>query len=315
MLLFQRKNTEQDTEEKQQTTLHKKIMFLKYQTISYNIVGKRVLKNRSFNNLNSRLKMAAINMTAGVYLSLMIVTGILSTIIAFLLSTLVFLFLLHSPNALLFIFIITIVTGMSSFGFFPFLLRSKISSRRINIDQELPFVLSELSILASTGLTPIKIIRRIAQRDEIGVSHEEFKKIIYKIDIDGKDIITALSETAKDSPSSLFRETLWDLSNMIHQGGDLDEYLRKKADSTMQLKRDIQKEFIEQLGTYSEIYITLVLVGILMIAIGAFLMDVMGSNVAGLTPDSLLMILAYGLVPIVVIAINVIVSSAYSKSG
>jgi archaeal flagellar protein FlaJ len=196
----------------------------------------------------------------------------------------------------------------------PMTISSKISTRKKQIEQNLPFVLSELSILASTGLTPIKIFRHMATRTTTDTITKEFKKIIYKIDIEGKDIITAISESAKESPSQRFKETLWDIGNMIHQGGDLDLYLRQKADSTMDFIRGIQKEFIEKLGTYSEMYMSLVLTGTLFIAIAAFLIDAMQTTIAGIDANTLLLILAYFLIPVVIIVVNIIISLAYAKS-
>jgi len=153
-----------------------------------------------------------------------------------------------------------------------------------------------------------------AEKDKTALNLE-FRKIIFKIDIEGKDIISSLGETARETPSDIFREALWDLGNMIHQGGDLDLYLRQKADATMQLRRDIQKEFIEKLGTYSELYISLVLVGTLFLGIGVFLIDALGSSVGGLNSETLLLFLSYLLIPASVISVNVIVSMAYSKNG
>jgi flagellar protein FlaJ len=287
----------------------------RYKTISYRLIGKRLTKNRRFDRLSELLKMANVKYPPGVYLSLIIITGTLVTLISLILFTFLFNILLQSQNWLYYVLILTGITSGISFAFYPMVIKSKISSRRTQIDHELPFILSELSILASTGLTPIKIMRHMAERGETTTIYSEFRKIIYKIDVEGKDIITAISIAAKETPSNTFREALWDLSNMIHEGGDLDEYLRKKADTTLQLKRDIQKEFIEKLSTYSEMYISLVLISVLFIGIAAFLLDAMGSTAAGLNADSLLLLLAYGLIPIAVFAINVIVSMAYSKSG
>jgi hypothetical protein len=102
---------------------------------------------------------------------------------------------------------------------------------------------------------------------------------------------------------------------MIHQGGNLDVYLRNKADTTMELKREIQKEFIEKLGSYSEIYISLVLIGVIMIGIATFLMDAMSTEVAGLNADALLLVLAYVFIPFVILLIDIIIALAYSKTG
>jgi flagellar protein FlaJ len=191
----------------------------------------------------------------------------------------------------------------------------KISNRKTNIERELPFILSELSILASTGLSPIGILRKMAKRNENDIISAEFRRIIYKIDVEGKDLISALSEAASETPSYLFRENLWDLANMIHQGRNLDEYLRMKADQVMQIQREIQKSFIEKLARYSEMYISLVLVGILFLSIGAYLIDAMGSTMMDLDADGIFMLLTYGIIPLAVLVTFMIVSMAYSKSG
>lgn len=286
----------------------------RYKAFCYHFLGKKLMKKEKFENIDRKLKMANVKYTPEVYISVIITSGFIITCVSALFYFLLFNFLFATPNWIFFVLILTSMTGGMSFAFFPFVVTSKISNRKLQINKELPFILSELSILASTGLSPIKIFRSIVTQDEQNIMNSELKKIIYKIDIDGKDIITAISETAKESPSEVFRETLWDIANMIHQGGDLDGYLRNKADSSMQLKRDVQKEFIEKLGTYSELYISLVLVGVLFLGIAAFLIDAMGSTMGGITSDTLLLLLSFGLIPVAIIVINIIVASAYSKN-
>lgn len=286
-----------------------------YKTIAFHTVGWKTKKQKTNENLSIKLKKADLPFTPELYHAVILFTLLLVVPPALLLFYFIFNVLIQSSQWILYTLALTAITAIFAGAYFPFVVQSKISNRKQQINKELPFALSELSILASTGLTPIKIFRQIAQREEQSTLTNEFKKIVYKTDIEGKDLITALSESAKESPSDEFREALWDIANMIHQGGDLDVYLRDKADTSMQLKRDIQKEFIEKLGTYSEMYISLVLVGILFIGIAAFIMDAMGATMAGLSSESLLLALTYGLIPLAVIAINIIVSMSYSKSG
>ncbi len=286
-----------------------------YKRFSYKLLGKYFDKTEKNEKLVDKLRRANVNMTPGVYVSTIIFTGTLVTIISLFIFTIIFNLLIHSPNWLLYVLFLTALTGIISYIFLPFVVSSRISSRKTQLDHELPFILSELSILASTGLTPIKMMRRMTDRDFNPATKNEFKKIVYKIDVEGKDIITAMSESAKESPSQLFRETLWDITNMIHQGGNLDVYLRNKADTTMELKREIQKEFIEKLGSYSEIYISLVLIGVIMLGIATFLMDVMSAEFGGLNADAILLLLAYLFIPLVIIVIDIIISLAYSKTG
>jgi flagellar protein FlaJ len=127
----------------------------KYKTFCYHILGKRLTKNQRFERITESLKMANVKYTPGVYLSVIIITGLLVTLLSFLMFTILFYILLRTPTWPYFVLILSGMTGGISFAFLPMVIRSRISSRKTQIDHELPFTLSELSILASTGLTPI----------------------------------------------------------------------------------------------------------------------------------------------------------------
>ena len=260
-----------------------------------------------------KLRRANLSLSPGLYFAMIIIAGVIAGAISIVASILVFFIILNLSSALLItIVIVAIAIGMAA-AILPISVSMRISNRKAKIDQELPFTLSELSIIASTGLAPVQVIRRMANRSQNEAMMNEFRKIVYKIDIEGKDIVTALGETARESPSDALRGTLWDLSNMIHQGGDLDEYLRGKADEVMGLKRDIQREFIEKLATISDVYITLVLVGVLFVVVAAYLLDIMGDEFAGIDANTALLMLTFFIIPVAVIAIGLVVSSAFSK--
>ena len=286
----------------------------KYKKISYRLFGKKY-EQKKHPNLEENLTKADMNYTPSIFYSVITLTTIIVTITSIPIFYLIFNTIIQHEMWPLYTIGLTTINTFTSIIIFPLLLKMRISNKKMRTEQDLPFALSELSVLASTGLTPIKIVRHMAKNSGSPVMKQEFQKLVHKIDIEGKDIVTAVGEVAKETPSNTFRETLWDLANMIHQGGDIDTYLREKADQTMQLRRDIQEEFINTLGTYSEIYISLVLIGVLFIGIAAFLLDALGETAMGIDAETLLMLLAYGLIPVSVIFVNVIISSAYSKSG
>jgi len=286
----------------------------RYEGLCYGLLGERIDRDGQDELLQSRLKQAGINVSPGMYKSLTIVSTVIASVGSFALSILLFYVLVGSPFWWTYVLLVTGASAGSVFGGFRFLLSTRIANRKDRLDRELPFTLSELSVLASTGASPIRLIRRMAQRDHDPAMTGEFKQVIYRTDIQGKDLITALAETAKDSPSPSVREAFWDLANMIHQGGNLDEYLRAKADAVLQLKRLVQKQFIERLSTFLDMYVALVLVGVLMIAVGAFLINAFGQTAAGLDADQLLQLLAFGLVPLAVVMTVMMISIAYARA-
>jgi flagellar protein FlaJ len=286
----------------------------RYRTFCYHVLGERLDRGEPNEILADRLKQAGINATPGMHRSVEILTTVFSVVAAFAVGLVVFRLFIHIPDWYAYLALLVGITFAAVLLGFRFLLSTRIANRKDRLDRELPFTLSELSVLASTGTSPIRLMRRMAQRDHDPAMTAEFQKIVYKTDVQGKDLITALAETAKESPSTSVRESFWDLANMIHQGGNLDEYLRNKSDDVMKLKRLIQKEFIERLSTFLDMYVSLVLVGVLMIAVGAFLINALGSTAAGLDANELLLLLTFGLVPVAVVMTIVLISIAYSKA-
>jgi archaeal flagellar protein FlaJ len=285
-----------------------------YGTFCYRLVGSRFDEGGGSELLAERLKQAGMDITPGMYTSIVVLSTIFAVVGALAFSMLLFILLLKIPDWYGYVGLVTGITLIAVIGASRFLISTRIANRKEQLDRELPFTLSELSVLASTGMSPIQLVRRMAKRDHDPAMTLEFKRVVYRTDVEGKDLITALAETAKQSPSTSVRESFWDIANMIHQGGNLDEYLRSKSDDVLKLKRFAQKEFIERLSTFLDMYVSLVLVGVLMIAVAAFLINALGSTAAGLSANELLLLLTFGLVPVAVSMTIIMISMAYARA-
>jgi archaeal flagellar protein FlaJ len=286
----------------------------RYRRFCYRLLGERPERGEGSELLAERLKRAGVNVSPSVHTAMLVMTALLSATVAAAVAFLLFFELLRSGNWYVYVAVLASVGAVSVVAGFRFLLDTRIANRKDQLERELPFSLSELSVLASTGTSPIRLIRHMAQRDHDPALTATFRQVAYKADVQGKDLISALAETAKESPSTSVRDTLWDLANMIHQGGNLDEYLRSKSEDVLRFKRLVQKEFIERLSTFLDMYVSLVLVGVLMIAVGAFLLNALGSTAAGLNANELLLLLTFGLVPVAVAMTIIMVSMAYARA-
>lgn len=286
----------------------------RYRTFCYRLIGERLDRATDLEDIAERLKQAGVNATPGMHRAVLIITTLIALVTSSAFSLVVFLVLLRSPIWYEFTGALVLIAVGSVLIAFQFLLGSRISNRKEELDRELPFSLSEMSVLASTGMSPIQLVHRMARRKHDPAMTSEFKKVVYKTDIQGKDLISALAETAKESPSTSVREAFWDIANMIHQGGNLDEYFRAKSDDVLKLKRLIQKEFIERLTTFLDMYVSLVLIGVLMIAVGAFLINSFQSTAAGLNANELLLLLTFGLVPTATAVTSILISIAYARA-
>ena len=286
----------------------------RYRNLAFRLFGERLERPEGSEILAERLKRAGVNVTPALHTAMLLLTALIATAVCSGVAFLLFFEVLHEPQWYLYVLLLAAVGAGSVAAGFRILIDTRIANRRDQLERELPFSLSELSVLASTGTSPIRLVRHMAQRDHDPAISATFRRVAYKADVQGKDLITALAEAAKESPSTAVRDTFWDLANMVHQGGNLDEYLRSKSDDVMRMKRLVQKEFIERLSTFLDMYVSLVLVGVLMIAVAAFLLNAIGSTAAGLNADELLLLLTFGLVPVAVAMTIIMVSMAYARA-
>jgi pilus assembly protein TadC len=285
-----------------------------YKLACYRFVGRHLETARD-EDLSNKLAQSGLAESAGHFRALILVSALAAALVALPLLELVLTFAFGLDHPLIVASALALLVGGLVAAAFPFVLSARVENRRGKLEAELPFSLSELAVLASIGLSPIELIRRMAQRDHDAAMTSEFRRVAYKADMQGMDLITALAETAKESASPMVRQVLWDFANMIHQGGDLDAYLRQQSDEVLEHKRVVQKQFIDKLGTYSDIYITVVLIGIIFVSVGVFLLDAFSMTAGGLGADTLLLLLTFGVVPVVTIVLAILLGTAHQKAG
>lgn len=281
------------------------------QVASYRLVGRHFERERP--HLTATLDRAGFSFSPGLYQGMMLCAGFAAFLLFGLLAAIGFALVMGPLGAAYGVLVGAVAGGLSAAAF-PFVVRSRIQNRSHAIDKELPFALSELSVLAGIGLSPITLMRRMATRKHDPATTGAFRQITAMVDTEGRDLVTAMAETARKSPSDALRTTLWDMANLMHQGGDLETYLKGQSETVLVQVRASQKSFTEQLGTYADMYISIVLLGIMFLAIGAFLIDAFRTTAGPLTADGLLLVLTWGLGPIVVIVLGLLLSSAHGSS-
>lgn len=228
----------------------------------------------------------------GTFIAMEIITPIIGTVIAFIISSILFIFIPCNISP----FHIALLTGLMILGIFPLTMHVKTYNKKVRIDNELPYVLAHMSIMAATGATPLKTIGNIAVSDYGDIS-SEFRKVLYKTNVQGEDAITALNQLAMVTPSIIFRELCLDLANLIHAGGGLKQYLEDKTAYLLERRRRMEKQFADSLAMYAEFYVG----GIMMVAIigiiGIITAGALGISVGDLPIDTVFGIFIYGIVP------------------
>ncbi len=127
------------------------------------------------------------------------------------------------------------------------------------IESELPFFITIVTLLATSGFGPYTIFKKIKDLELLPNVRIESIKILKKIDILGKDPLTVMAET-RASGSRGFGEFLSGWVSTIQSGGDVVNYLKTKMDTAFEIYESQQKELAGKVQTLVETYMTMQIV-------------------------------------------------------
>lgn len=233
----------------------------KYAEFCYDQVGPYALKFLdSFEGLRPQLNKAGIQLSLPEYVSMMMFTSVLATLVSTIFFSLIFM-IGAGVSGLIMGISIGAILGGGSMVFFYILPSLKISNRASKIEDNLPFAVMYLSTLSGTGTSVTEMFKNLAESDEYEEISDEAEKIHRDIDSFGLDVGEALTQGAERAPSDNFEEVLWGMNHTITTGGSLREFLDQRASSLMEDYERRIDEFSEQLSLLVEMYIILVIVG------------------------------------------------------
>lgn len=260
-------------------------------------------------DLSKSLYQANLDMTPGMFISVAVVTSLIVTIVVTFIS-----FLIFYTMDLLTIFVLPVITFFVCIAGFPFALYNTISSKNMNIQHEMPFAISYMSVLSSGGSTPVEIIRRVAEEDYGEVSIE-FAKVIFRIEYLGEDAISAVSHLIQNTSSEVLRTICIDLSNAMQAGGGLQSYLEVKSKELMTMRRETLKLFVDSLSIYGEGYLSGIIMLVIMVVLTIVIASALGLDLKVMTPRQMFDLFVYLSIPFINIIFLILVWMQYSGSA
>lgn len=169
---------------------------------------------------------------------------------------------------------------LTIFLLFILYLRVKGWERKRKIDGHLPYAISWMSFMASAGVIPYMIFRKLAETEKFfGEVSQDAKLVVRDVELLGFDFISALHNLASTTPSTHLRTFIQGATTNALSGGEMGTYFVSKAREAMEENRKKFAEFIETLGLVSEVYIIgLVAAPILVIVMFAAMMMLGGAS-------------------------------------
>lgn len=258
------------------------------------------------------LRASGIKVLSKTYISMIF----LSSVIAFFAVTLLASAFYSAPNILIQvvrgIFIGALGAGITAvvMYFYP---SSIAKTKETAIKADLPFVIINMSAVAGSGAKPISIFKTILSSDEYPGLRDEIKKIVNYVNLFGYDLSTALRAVARDTPSLRFKDVLDGIVNTISSGGDLKEYLNAMADESLTTYKLERQKAVEQVGTYSDIYTTILIAAPLLFFVTLAIIQTMGGQIGGISVASIATIGTYLVIPLLNVGFIVFMSAVQPK--
>ena len=277
------------------------------------------IEKGSFERLNRSLKKAGMDISIRAYLGSAIICSILVGVFSFFLATVGSILLLVDANptaqlqdqlfpSVLIGTIIGVICGIIVILPFLYWPQMKAADRKILIEAGLPSTASYLSAMSSSGVPPTRLFYSLAGEASVAPEiSKESKRITRDIEIFGYDILKAIRTASERSPSERFSKFLDGMSATITSGGDITFFLSAESKALMKLKEEETKEFIEQLGVLSEIFMIIgVVAPLFFIVIIAILAVISPETTAG---TAIMVMLTYVIMPILLMVMILLIST------
>lgn len=212
-------------------------------------------------------------------------------------ATILFFSIFAFPLALGFLFLMNVAFGLNivivfvlaflialatpiAFYFYP---RSLIGEKQAKIRQDLPFALVHMSAVAGSGAAPISIFELLVESDEYPELKKEIKKVLNYVNLFGYNLSNALRNVALTTPSEELKELLNGIISTIETGGDLKDYLKEKSEDALNQYRLDRKKQVEALGTFSEVYTSILIAAPLLLLVTLAIINSIGGQIGGVS--------------------------------
>ena len=227
-----------------------------------------------------------LSMFIGYFISLAVASILIFTVFKF--------NILISVSSIIFIpFIVAILIFIVGI-FYPY---QKVLNRGTSIATNLPFALSHMGAIASSGVPPTAIFKLLSEFKEYDVLADEMEKIVRNIEVFGLDPVTAMREVAKRTPSEKFKQLLLGIATTIEGGGDLKTYLKNAGEQSLFTWRAKRQKYLQQLSAYAEFYTGLLIAAPLFLVALFSVMYMIQPQLAGFDILQLMKISIYLLIP------------------
>src|SRR3989338_3893693 len=235
-------------------------------------------------NLRSALQKADVKVLYEIYIGRMAFFSLATLFLAFISLTVnsVILAGVGIIGAMIGALITSIVVSAAvavAFYYYPYQI---ISTKKNNIEGNMPFAVNHMAAIASSGVPPFILFKLIANVPEYGQVTNEMKRVVRNIEVFGMDMVSGIKNVADRTPSQEFSQFLYSVVSNIETGGDIKRFFENYAKETMDNYRIKRDKYIKTLSTYADFYTAVLIAAPLFFISILSIMAIIGGSVLGI---------------------------------
>ncbi len=253
----------------------------------------------SFKPLSSHIKYANMKILLKTWICMSILTAVILYFVS--LISLVILFNFVSTEPYIYIFFVVFFpvfiasTVFATFYIYPI---ERENNKRKSIENNMPFAVTHMSAIASSGIPPEFMFDLLSGFKEYGEISEESRTIVRNMKTFGMSSVDSLRDVAKKTPSKNFEELLMGIVSTIETGGNLVDYLKGISEKALFNYRIRREKYMKTLSTYADLYTALLVTAPLMMLTLLAMMSIIGGDVMGMTIDDLIFLMTWLILPL-----------------
>ncbi|UCC91322.1 MAG: type II secretion system F family protein [Candidatus Aenigmatarchaeota archaeon] len=285
-----------------------------YKKLSLIFLGDLVEKYiGSFKPLEPHIKNANMKVLLKTWVSMLFLTTFITFIISFISIYALLTFLIEVE---IYIYVFSVVffpVFVASIVFIIFYLYpvQRENSRKKSIENNLPFAITHMAAIASSGIPTEFMFELLTGFKEYGEITEDSRLIMRNIKTFGMSSVDSLKDIAERTPSKDFREVLLGIVSTVESGGNIVEYLREMAERALFSYSIKREKYLKTLSTYADIYTALLVAAPLMMLSLLATMSIIGGSVMGLTIGELMLLITWVVLPVLNVGFLVFIHTTY----
>jgi flagellar protein FlaJ len=271
-----------------------------YTRLAVNIFGSIADKYyKSFEHLKTHLIQSNTDVTLRAWISIMFLSVSVSYT-----GSLISVFILNMFLSFDFAFFIymliflPVVISALVFLFFYYYPVFRVKGLEKAIEIDLPFALSHMSAIASSGVPVEYLFELLMEFEEYKAISRQARLVVRNVREFGMSSVKAMGLVAERSPSAMLKQVLNGMASTIEKGGDLSRYLEEMSSKTLFDYRIKREAYLKTLSMYADIYTALLVAAPLMMLAVLAILNIIGGEVMGLSIQDMTTIITFIALPV-----------------